>query len=303
MDDFNLLRVFVRVAEARNFAEAGRRLGLTASAVSKAVSRLESSMGARLLNRTTRHVGLTNDGAEFFERCVQILADIEAAETQLQRSVAEPRGRLRVHIPVGFGRKVVLPALAKLGDRYPDLLIDVELGERNVDLAEDGLDAAIRFGEQPSSGLLARRLCNVHFVACAAPSYLDRRGVPLRPEDLEQHSCIGYATRWSAHYREWKFSRDGVPFSLNLSGRLNINNVESMLDAAIAGSGIAMLASYMVSDAVREGSLKIVLRDFIAPATPVFVVYLPGRQRAPRVQLFLDVLKDLIPANPAWNEI
>lgn len=303
MDDFNLLRVFVRVAEARNFAEAGRRLGLTASAVSKAVSRLEASMGVRLFSRTTRHVGLTHDGAEFFERCVQILADIEAAETQLQRAVAEPRGRLRVHIPVGFGRKVVLPALARLSERYPALVIDAELGERTVDLAEEGVDAAIRFGDLPSSGLLARRLCHVPFIACAAPSYLARRGEPATPEELEQHSCIGYSTRWSAHYREWKFTRAGVPFSLNLSGGFNVNNVESMLDAAVAGGGIAMLASYMVSDAVREGTLKVVLRDFIAPGTPVSVVYLPGHQRSPRVQLFLDTLREVIGDDPAWNAV
>lgn len=303
MDDYNLLRVFVRVAEARSFANAGRHLGLTSSAVSKAITRLEQAIGTRLLNRTTRHVGLTNDGAVFLDRCVQILADIEDAEMQIQRSVSEPRGRLRVHIPVGFGRKVVLPALANLGDRYPNLSIDVELGERNVDLAEDGLDAAIRFGELPSSGLMARRLCDVRFVACASPAYLKRRGVPRTPEDLQHHDCIGYSTRWSSHYREWKFARDGVAFSLNLHGRLNINNVESMLDAAVAGSGIAMLASYMVSDAVTRGALRVVLGDFIAPGTPVSVVYLPGRQKTPRVQLFLNTLKDLIPPRPAWNNI
>lgn len=303
MEDLNLLRVFVRVAEARSFAEAGRRLGLTASAVSKAVVRLEKAVGARLLNRTTRHVGLTNDGVAFFASCAQILSDIEAAETELQSAAVEPRGRLRVHIPVGFGRKVILPALAELSARYPELHIDVELGERNVDLAEDGLDAAIRFGELPSSGLLARRLCTVRFVACASPAYLARRGTPTTPEELERHDCIGYATRWSAYYREWRFARDGVPFALNLSGRLNINNVESMLDAAVAGSGIAMLATYMVHDAVRSGALEVILRDFIAPGTPVWVLHLPAPQRTRRVQLFLDTLKELVPAHPHWDDV
>ena len=303
MENLNALTVFVRVAEVRNFAEAGRRLGLTPSAVSKSILRLERELGVRLLNRTTRRVGLTNDGLEFFERCRHILMDIEAAETQLAHTTSTPRGRLRVHIPVGFGRKIVLPALARLTAQHPDLSVDVELGERNVDLAEEGMDAVIRFGELPNSGLLARRLCGVRFVACAAPTYLQQHGAPQAPDDLGAHSCIGYATRWSGRYREWHFGQDGAPFTRDISGRLNINNVESMFDAAIAGHGIAMLATYIVYDAVRSGALQIVLKDYVAPATPVSVVYLPGRQNTPRVRWFLDTLQAVIPSSPPWDDI
>jgi DNA-binding transcriptional LysR family regulator len=303
MENLNALSVFVRVAEVRNFAEAGRRLGLTPSAVSKSILRLERELGVRLLNRTTRRVGLTNDGLEFFERCRQILMDIEAAETRLTHTASTPRGRLRVHIPVGFGRRILLPALATLTEQHPDLFVDVELGERDVDLAEEGMDAVIRFGDLPNSGLLARRLCGVRFVACAAPAYLQRRGIPQTPDDLNAHSCIGYATRWSGHYREWRFGQGGKPFSRDISGRLNINNVESMFDAAVAGRGIAMLATYIVCDAVRSGTLRIVLKDYIAPATPISVVYLPGRQNTPRVRWFLDTLREIIPSSPAWDDI
>jgi LysR family transcriptional regulator for bpeEF and oprC len=303
MENLNALRVFVRVAEVRNFAEAGRRLGLTASAVSKAILRLERDLGVRLLNRTTRRVGLTNDGLEFFERCRQILVDVEAAEMRLAHTTAVPRGRLRIHMPVGFARRVVLPVLAELMDQHPDLLIDVELGERNVDLAEEGMDAVIRFGDLPNSGLLARRLCGVRFVACAAPAYLQRHGIPQTPDDLNAHSCIGYATRWSGHYREWRFAAEGVSGSKDVSGRLNINNVEAMFDAAVAGRGIAMLATYIVCDAVRNGALQIVLKDHIAPATPIWVVYLPGRQNTPRVRWLLETLQNIISSSPPWDDI
>lgn len=304
MDDLNGLRLFLQVAEAQSFTAAAKRLGLTSSGVSKAIARLEQEYGQRLLNRTTRRVGLTHEGMEFYERCRQIMLDLEEAENQLTRLNASPRGHLRVHMPTAFGKKLVLPRLAPMLENLPGLRVDVELGERPIDLAEEGLDAAVRFGNLPDSGLVARRLCEVRFVACASPEYLMRHGTPQSPEDLATHACFGYTTPWRSHYREWTF-RDaaGEASTLSVSGKLNVNNAEALVEAAIAGSGIAMVADFVAWDAVRAGALRLVLRDFIGPPTPVALVYLPGRQHSPRVRWFVDALLAMIPSPAPWEEL
>lgn len=304
MEDLNGLRVFLRVADSRSFTAAATRLGLTPSAVSKAIGRLEKEYGQRLLDRTTRRVGLTNDGHAFYERCRQVLADLEEAENQLTQSSASPRGHLRVHMPTAFGKKVVLPRLSPILERLPDLRIDVELGERPLDLAEEGLDAVVRFGALPDSGLIARRLCDVRFVACASPKYLARHGEPRTPDDLERHACLGYATPWRAHYRGWTFvGPDGAPTPREVSGKLNVNSAEALTEAAIAGSGITMVADFVAWEAVRAGRLRVLLKDFIGPAMPVSLVYLPGRQHSPRIRWFLQTLQEMIPSPAPWVEI
>jgi LysR family transcriptional regulator for bpeEF and oprC len=304
MEDLNGLRVFLQVAESRSFTSAATRLGLTPSGVSKAIARLEKEYGQRLLSRTTRRVGLTNDGHAFYERCRQVLADLEEAENQLTQSSASPRGHLRVHMPTAFGKKVVLPRLAPILDRLPGLRVDVELGERSIDLAEEGLDAAVRFGHLPDSGLIARRLCDVRFVACASVAYVARHGEPKDPDDLAHHVCLGYATPWHSHYREWTFrAPDGRPFAVPVSGKLNVNSAEALLDAAIAGSGIAMIADFVAWEPVRERKLRVLLRGFIGAPTPVSVVYLPGRQHSPRVRWFTETLREMIPSPAPWEAI
>ena len=301
MEDLNGLRVFVQVAQARSFTAAAARLGLTASGVSKAITRLEQEYGQRLLNRTTRRVGLSNDGQAFYQRCRQVLADLEEAESQLTQVSALPRGRLRVHMPTAFGKKVVLPGLAQRLAGLDGLKIDVELGERAIDLAEEGLDAAVRLGELPDSSLIARRLCQVRMVACASADYLARHGEPLSPQDLEHHTCLGYATAWRAHYREWTFrTPEGHADGRSISGKLKIKNAEALKDAAMAGSGIAMVTDFVAWEGVRSGKLKVILREFLGPPIPVFLVYLPTRQHSPRLRWLLQTLQDLIPSPAPW---
>jgi LysR family transcriptional regulator for bpeEF and oprC len=206
-------------------------------------------------------------------------------------------------MPTAFGKNVVLPVLARLLKEMPDLTIDVELGGRAVDPAEEGLDAVVRFGELPGSGLVASRLCEVSFVACASPQYLALHGEPATPEDLGKHQCLGYATPWRDHYREWPFAFGGKQFTRTISGQLNVNHAEALLAAAIAGSGITMLASFVVHDAVRSGQLQIILRDYLAPRVPVSIVYLPGKQRSPRVRWFVDAIKSCLPSPIVWESI
>ncbi len=303
MNDLNAMRVFVRVAEAKSFSQAGRLLGLTSSAVSKAVSRLEKEFGVRLLNRTTRSVGLTNDGLDFFERCRLILADVDEAESELTQSSLRPRGALRVHMPMAFGRLVVLPALAKVIGQHPDLHIDVELGERQIDPAAEGLDAVIRFGNLPNSALVARKLCDIRFVACASPEYLRQRGTPVAPDELDGHTCLGYVTPWTGHYREWAFANKGEQISKSVSGQLNVNSAEALRDAAIAGAGVAMIGDFVVHEAVNSGALQVVLRGYIARPVPVSVLFLPVKERAPRLRWFLEVLEAAIPNPTPWAQV
>ncbi|SHH38039.1 LysR family transcriptional regulator [Pollutimonas bauzanensis] len=303
MENLNSLRVFVCVAEARSFTEAAKRLGLTGSAISKAVTRLEKELGVRLLQRTTRSVGLTDDGKSFFEHCQQILMDVEHAENMLSKSTSTAYGRLRLHMPVGFGRRVIMPALPVLLDRHPNLILNVELSDRNVDMAYEGIDAAVYIGEPADARLIARKLCNLRFVTCASPEYLARNGEPGTPDDLDHHHCLAYVLLHSGRYREWQFQKDGKVFSKTVSGRLNVNNAETLLEAAMAGLGIAMISNFIAADAIRSGKLRRILTDYTPIGPQVSVIYLPNRNLSPKVRAFVDFLQGLLPSNPDWDKI
>jgi LysR family transcriptional regulator for bpeEF and oprC len=303
VENLNALRVFVRVAESLSFNEAAKRLGLTASATSKAITRLEQELHVRLFHRTTRLVRLTDDGASFFEHCQQIFAQIEDAENVLNRATASPYGRLRVHLPVGFGRRVIVPALSGFIERNPSLVLDAELSDRIVDLAYEGIDAAVHIGEPADSRLIARKLCNLRFVACASPEYLAKHGEPKTPDELDQHHCLAYVLMHTKRYRNWQFVQDGKPLVKTMSGRLNLNNAESLLEAATGGLGIAMISNFIAADAIRAGKLRVILNDYAAQGPQVSVVYLPSRNLSPKVKAFVDFLKELIPSDPDWDRI
>jgi LysR family transcriptional regulator for bpeEF and oprC len=302
LENLNALRVFVRVAETRSFTEAAKRLGLTSSAVSKAITRLEQELNVRLLQRTTRSVGLTNDGASFFDHCLQVLGQIEDAENLLSRATSSPHGRLRVHMPVGFGRRVIMPALSRFIETHPALVVNAELSDRTVDMAYEGIDAAVHIGEPADARLIARKLCNLQFVACASPDYLSRHGEPQTPEELDRHHCLAYVLMHTGRYRDWQFVENGRTFAKTVSGRLNVNNAESLLEAAISGVGIAMISNFIAADAIRTGKLRCILNNYVAMGPPVSVLYLPSRNLSPKVRAFIDFLSDLIPDNPCWSD-
>jgi len=175
--------------------------------------------------------------------------------------------------------------------------------ERPPDPAEEGLDAVVRFGPLPDSGMVARRLGDAVFVGCASPDYLDRYGTPATPDHLAHHRCLGYTTPWLGHFRDWVFADKGAVFTRQISGKLNVNSAEALLEAALAGPGIAMVAAFVAHEAVKAGRLRVLLKDYIAPGVPVSVLCPPGRQRTPRVRWFLDVLQEIIPSPPPWEEI
>lgn len=303
MRSLDTLAIFASVAESRSFSAAGRRLGISPSGASKAITRLEKELGVRLLSRTTRSVKLTEDGAAYFDHCRRILAEIEQADSAITRARTLPHGRLKVHITAGFGKKIIVPALARFSARYPDITLDVELNDRVPDLAEEGIDVSIRVGNIGDSQVVARRLCRTRFVTCAAPAYLARYGEPKSPEDLVKHRCLAYAILHTNRYRAWDFAQDGRQFSLALSGPLNINNGEALVDAAIAGGGIVTVASFIAAEALASRKLCLILRDYMAEGPAISITYLSPRQLSARVQAFIDFIVDLIPPDPPWERV
>ncbi len=294
---------FVRLAETRSFTSAANQLGISGPAVSKTIARLERQLGAKLFNRTTRSVALTDDGQAFLERCRHILDDVREAEELLTSRQLTPRGRLRVQMPSGFGRTVVLPMLPRFLAKYPDLNVDVDLSDRIVDFAEEGLDVAVRIGAIADSHVIARKICDIRFVTCASPAYLTKHGTPRRPEDLAKHQCLPYWLPQLARHREWPFAQRGVQFSFAASGKLSVNNSEALIDTAIAGAGIVSVATFLAADAIKAGKLKVVMRNFVTLGPPVSVVYLPSRHLSARVRAFLEFLQALVPQEPEWDRV
>lgn len=294
MENLNAIVVFVRVAESRSFTAAAQRLGLTSSAVSKAVSRLEKELGVRLLNRSTRLVTLTTDGAGFFDRCREILASVEDAERTVTLAKATPIGRFRVQMPIGFGRRVAVPALRRLAQKNPGMVIDAELSDRVADLAYEGFDAAIQIGQVSDERLVARTLCRLRFTALASPDYLARHGEPRTPAELDQHQCLAYVSPLTGGYRPWEFAKDGQAISKRVSGALNVNHADSLVEAAAAGMGIVMISNFIATDAINSGRLKPILTDYITPGPKVYLVYPPSRNVSLKLQALIEALEQAV---------
>lgn len=301
MKNLNSIAVFVRVAESCSFTAAAQRLGMSASGVSKSISHLEEELGVRLVNRNTRKASLTAEGSGFFEHCRRLLSELDEAEAALTYARTEPRGRLRVQAPVAFGRRVIMPALYAFIERNPDLMVDVELSDRAANLIEEGLDVVVAIGELNDSRLAARKLCNLRFVTCAAPSYLERHGEPMVPEELDRHQCLAFVEPRTGRHRNWAFSRNGERFTRMVHGNLNVNDAESLLDAAIAGTGIAVMASFVAAEAVMQGRLKLVLKDYIPEGPAISMVYAPSRHLSPRIRSFIDYLREAVPEDTSWD--
>lgn len=301
LENLGSIVTFVRLAETRAFNTTATQLGVSGPAVSKTIARLERHLGTKLFHRTTRSVSLTDDGQVFLERCRRILADLQEAEDLLTSRRLTPRGRLRVQMPLGFGRHVVLPALPTFLARFPDLSVDVDLSDRVVDFAEEGLDLAVRIGEIADSRVIAKKIYDIRFVTCASPDYLRRHGTPRKPEDLAGHRCLSYWVPQMSRHREWPFAHRGVKFSMAVAGKLNVNNSEALIDAAVNGHGIVSVATFLAAEAVKAGRLKVVLRDFVTQGPPVSAVYLPSRHLSARVTTFLEFLATAVPKEPPWD--
>ncbi|MCC7485694.1 MAG: LysR family transcriptional regulator [Burkholderiales bacterium] len=297
------IEIFVRLAESLSLTAVARRLGISPSGASKALGRLEQRLGVRLVNRTTRKISFTDDGLMFLEHCQKILRELHDAENAVTQRRASPRGHLRIQMPVGFGYRVVSPLLAAFAERHPEIVIDAELSNRVADLAEEGLDAVFRIGSPGDVRLVARKLCDLRYVTAASPSYIKRFGEPRIPQDLARHRCLNLYIPHVHRYRKWYFASNGERFSLPVSGHLNFNEGQALLDAAIAGHGLVNLTSFVVADAIRSGSLKLVLRDYVSIGAPVSIMFLPQRNLSLRVRALVDFMVEQIAPVPAWDKM
>jgi LysR family transcriptional regulator for bpeEF and oprC len=290
MQDLRTLAIFVKVAERKSFVGAAAELGITQSGVSNAISRLEDQLGVRLLARTTRRVGLTEDGAAFFERCRQLLADLEEAELVLKETRLKPTGRLRLDMPVGFGRLKVVPLLCRFQAQYPELALAVTSTDRYVDLVEESIDIAVRFGHLQDPSLMARRLTQTQFRVFGAPSYFAKHGRPRTPDDLARHNCLGFTLRDTRLARQWRFVRNGVEATVTPKGNMSFTDGAALCDAARDGCGLAQMHGYYVDDPLRAGELEPVLEKFKPPVDPIWLVYPQTRHLSPKVRAFIDFM-------------
>ena len=288
MDRLAGMEVFAAVVESGSFTEAADRLGLSKAAVSKQVSRLEERLGARLLNRTTRRLGLTEVGSAFYESCVRIVAEAEEAERAVSHLHAVPRGTLRVDAPVNFGMKYLAPLLPAFMQANPELRVDLTFTDRFVDLVEEGYDVAIRIADLPDSSLIARKLAQAGAVVCAAPDYWRKHGIPAHPSELTRHNCFGYS--YLATRSEWRFRGPDGPVSVKISGTLTANNGDVLRQAAVAGLGVVLLPVFIGCDDLRAGRLQPVLQDFEPAARGIYAVYPHSRHVSAKVRAWVDYL-------------
>jgi len=290
MQDLRALVIFVHVAERRSFVRAAVDLGITQSGVSNAIGRLEDQLGVRLLARTTRRVSLTEDGAAFFERCRQILGELEEAELVLKEARLKPTGRLRVDLPVSFGRLKVLPLLGDFQTQYPDIKLAVSFDDRYVDLIDEGIDVAVRFGPLQDSTLVARRLAETRFRLVGTPAYFKTHGRPKTVADLDRHNCLAFTFRETRLVRPWRFTQDGEEMTYIPTGSMSFTDGAAVCDAAAAGFGLAQVRDYFVEDRLAAGAVEPVLEKFASPPHPIWLVYPQTRHLSPKVRVFIDFL-------------
>jgi len=295
--DLNDIVVFTKVVETRSFTGAGEQLGLPKSTVSRKLAQLEERLGVRLVQRTTRKLALTDVGQAYYERCARIVADLAAAEQLVTDMQATPRGRVRVTAPIDLSMRYLGTIFAEFLAAHPDINIELEATDRIVDLIEEGFDVAVRFGPLPESTLIARRLCRVDGLLCAAPSYLARRGTPATVEELDAHDRVLFTP--SPRTQSWTLQEGDATFEFGRPAHFASNNVSAVRDAVLAGAGIALLTDFMVNVDIAQGALVTVLPEWRGRAIDVSAVY-PARQNLPpRLALFLEHLsKALNP--PPW---
>src|ERR1700750_1349107 len=289
LPDFEALAIFAKVVELRSFAGAATELALSKATVSKAVGRLEERLGARLFNRTSRPLALTDAGPKLAQLGPPLLADGEAAENEALAQSSVPRGLVKLAVPMSFGVKEVAPILPDFLKAYPEVSVDLHLSDATVDLIGEGFDAGLRIARLPDSSLIARRLCAMPRYTVAAPSYLKKHGWPTHPMQLAQHRCFGYAYLSTPNL--WHYTNAaGEPASWRPGGALRADNGEAVMPALIAGLGIADLPEFIVGEAIASGAVEVILKGWKQPEGALHWVTPPGGPRPARVEVLADFL-------------
>ncbi|MFN3580418.1 MAG: LysR family transcriptional regulator [Pseudomonas sp.] len=294
MDRIDLFRIFTRVVECSSFTRAADTLGIPRSSVSAAVQELEARIGTRLLHRTTRKVSPTHDGLAFYERCQRVIADVEDTENLFRQSYSRPIGKLRVDVPGRIGRLIVAPALPDFLDRYPQIDIDLGVTDHAVNLVEGGVDCVLRVGSLSDSSLIARPIGKLPLINVASPDYLAQHGTPQKPDDLDTHWAVNYASSFTGRIDEWEWIEDGTLQARLLPGRVTVNNAEAYIACCLAGLGLIQIPAYDVKGHLANGELIEVLPGYRAEPMPMNLLYSHRQHLSRRLLVFADWLEVLL---------
>ena len=301
LDRLTSLEVFVKVAASGSLSAAARAMDLSQSMVTKHLAALETRLGVRLFHRTTRRLSITAAGRNYLESTERILAELDAAESSVAADRFEPRGVLRLNVPVSFGTRHIAPRLAAFSHRHPKLQVELGLNDRYVDLAEEGWDLAIRIGDLADSSLIARRVAPCRTVVAASPSYLKAHGTPRKVSELAEHNCLGYTLSRTTGADRWSFGAS-AEIEVDVSGTLRANNGDALLAAAVAGQGIIYQPAFIVADDLHHGTLVPIVLDLpTVEIGGVYAVYLPERNPAAKVRAFIDFVIEQFAPVPPWD--
>ncbi|MBI2725638.1 MAG: LysR family transcriptional regulator [Polaromonas sp.] len=294
MDRFDAMRLFTRIVELGSFTQAADDLQLPRATVTHALQQLEKRLGARLLNRTTRSVSPTPDGAAYYERCLRLLADVEEAEAVFSGDGSKPKGKLRVDLQGTQARHFVLPVIGEFCSRYPGIELEIGMGDRYVDLVREGVDCVMRAGELGDSTMVARRIAELQQVTCASREYLAANGTPISIEDLRRHRAVNFISNRSGKILPFEFLVDGVMRTVQLKGTVTVSHADAYAACCAAGLGLVQVPRYSIAPRLEDGSLCEVLPQWRPPPLPVSVLYPHHRQLSPRVRVFVDWLASVM---------
>ncbi len=290
MDQLGAMRAFVRVVQTGSFSAVGRELNTTQATISKKVAALEAKLGVKLLTRSSRDISLTQAGADYYEQTVVVLAELDEVEARVRSQVATPQGTLRVTAPAPFGRLVLAPIIGEFLERYPDIKLDMTLGDRHVDLIAEGVDVAIRARKLEDSSLIARHLFDNPMLLVASPEYVKLHGEPREPADLKRHNCIVYSLLRTGNY--WHFTHQGKETSVPVTGTFQSDSGDTNLEVALSRLGITALPIWMVNEHLQSGRLVQLLSDYQADQIPFNAIYPQNRYVPLKVRCFVDFIKD-----------
>jgi len=294
MDRLEALKVFCRVVDAGGFSKAADKLGMSTSSVTNQIAALEKHFQVKLLNRSTRSMSLTEEGKHCYAQAMLLLGDMDELETSLMRSNKTPAGSIRVELPSIISRLYIAPALPRFIAAYPDITLKISVGDRNIDMVEDGVDVAVRIGDLPDSSLIARPLCKTRYICCASPAYLKKNGTPQHPEELGQFACLGFLRPNSRLLRPWLFTKKDKQFQHIPSASLAMDHVESLIETAKAGAGIVQHMSISVAGAIQAKQLQPVLEDWSAPGPDMSVLFQQKSHHAAKIKVFVQFLEEVL---------
>ena len=300
MNKLLAMEVFVQVVDAGGFTRAADNMKLPKATVSTLVQALENALAVKLLNRTTRHVRVTTDGAAYYARCVRILADVREAEDNVALGHLSPSGRLRVDAPTGLASEIIIPALPDFVERYPDIRLELGCSDRPVDLIEEGVDCAIRGDRRlADSTLIARRVGTMRYATCASPTYLAHHGCPEHPDDLVDHRCVNYFSARTGRMFDWDFSRGDERVQVSLNSHVALNDSCAYTAAGLGGLGIVQMAAFLMAPMIADGRMVPVLADWSNDPMPIHVVYPLNRHLSAKVRAFVEWVERLLSHHPA----